>query len=201
MTEAVQTLIDALCLPLLAETRVEAARTALVLQEMGPQQLCIPQPQSADHLAMRSLLAQSSHPAASGLLAAFDLIPWGVNPVAAQVGDRGSMYIVATLMGPEGPVPCADLRMGLYYQRPNTYYGLHNHDADETYTILAGSAIWTAGENTQLRETGAQIHHPSLMPHAFRAGPEGLLTFWRWSGDVNLHSYTMLDDPEAVLMA
>ncbi|SDC65620.1 dimethylsulfonioproprionate lyase family protein [Ruegeria marina] len=201
MSQTAQTLIHALCLPLLAEDRPEAARTALVLRELGPQQLCTPQPQSSDHLAIRSLLALSSHPAAAGLLSAFDLIPWGINPVAAQIGDRGSMYVVANLMGPEGPVPCADLRMGLYYQRPNTYYGLHNHDADETYTILAGSAVWTAGDDTRLREAGEQIHHPSLLPHAFRTGPEGVLAFWRWSGDVNLHSYTMLDDPQVAITA
>lgn len=201
MPETVLTLIDALCLPLQAEDRPEAARTARVLRELGPQQLSTSQPQTPDHLAIGSLLARSPHPAAPGLMAAFDLIPWGINPVAAQVGNRGSMYLVATVMGPEGPVPCADLRMGLYYQRPNTYYGLHNHDADETYSILAGSAIWTAGDDTQLRETGAQIHHPSRLPHAFRTGPDGVLAFWRWSGDVNLHSYTMLDDPQAALSA
>jgi len=36
------------------------------------------------------------------------------------------------------------------------------------------------------------------MPHAFRAGPDGFLALWRWSGDVNTHSYTFLDDPAVV---
>lgn len=201
MSDPVQSLIAALAMPLDAEDRPEAARTALILREMGPQQLACPQPAPDDAMAIRTLLANSDHPAARGLLDGFDLLPWGTNPVAAQVGTLGAMYLVCTLMGPEGPVPCADLRMGLYYQRPDTYYGLHNHDADETYTILAGSALWTAGEDIRQRCAGEQIHHPSRMPHAFRAGPDGLLCFWRWSGDVNTHSYVMLDDPLTMQIA
>ncbi|MEZ5868756.1 MAG: dimethylsulfonioproprionate lyase family protein [Defluviimonas denitrificans] len=43
-------------------------------------------------------------------------------------------------MGPDGPIPAPDLRLGLLFQRPDSYYPLHNHDADETYVILAGEA-------------------------------------------------------------
>ena len=57
MPELVQTLIDALAMPLDAEDRPEAARTAQVLREMGPQQLGVAQPATPDHLAMRTLLA------------------------------------------------------------------------------------------------------------------------------------------------
>lgn len=82
-------------------------------------------------------------------------------------------------------------------KKTNSYYSLHNHDADETYVILAGQSLWTAGDDTRMRGTGDMIHHPSLMPHAFRTGPEGMVAFWRWSGDVNTHSYAFLPDPQA----
>jgi hypothetical protein len=36
------------------------------------------------------------------------------------------------------------------------------------------------------------------MPHAMRAGPEGFLAMWRWSGDIGFDSYRMLPDPEAM---
>ena len=63
--------------------------------------------------------------------------------------------------------------------------------------ILAGGAEWWAGDDKRWRGPGEMIHHPSLMPHAFRAGSQGLLAAWRWSGDVNFQSYKMLPDPEA----
>ncbi|MGB5560546.1 MAG: hypothetical protein WBN04_21345 [Paracoccaceae bacterium] len=45
------------------------------------------------------------------------------------------------------------------------------------------------------------IHHPSLMPHAFRTGSEGFLAIWRWSGDINTHSYAFVEDPATELQA
>ena len=52
--------------------------------------------------------------------------------------------------------------------QPHSYYPLHLHNADETYVIVAGQALWTAGTDIQIRRVGDMIHHPSLMPHAFR---------------------------------
>lgn len=157
-----------------------------------------PQQPCALDMLMRSLLANSGHPAAKAVLAAQHLIPWGTNPVADRMsGEAAAICAVTTLMGPDGPIPAADMRLGLFYQRPDSYYALHNHDADETYVILAGGAVWTAGDDTRWRGAGDMIHHPSLMPHAFRTGPEGMLALWRWSGDVNTHSYAFLPDPAA----
>lgn len=151
---------------------------------------------------IRSCLTASGHPAARATLAAQDLIDWSVNPVANRMtGAAAAVISVATLMGPEGPIPCPDHRLGLVYMAPNAYYALHNHDADETYAILAGRALWTAGDDVRMRRAGEMIHHPSLMPHAFRTGDEGFVALWRWSGDINTHSYTFLPDPEAAQTA
>ncbi|MEZ5760723.1 MAG: dimethylsulfonioproprionate lyase family protein [Paracoccaceae bacterium] len=182
----------------MAEGREAAVRTAHALTTTPARTAFAPQRPCALDTMMRALLADAAHPAAEAILAAQELIPWGTNPVADRMSESAAaICAVTTLMGPEGPIPAPDLRLGLFYQRPNAYYALHNHDADETYVILAGGAIWTAGDDTRHRGPGDYIHHPSLMPHAFRTGGEGLLALWRWSGDVNTHSYAFLPDAAA----
>lgn len=194
---AFDALLHAIADTLRAEPRPEAEATAQALVTtqiplaFGPG---LPGPHDA---AIRALLAGAAHPVAPALLAVMNRVPWGTNPVEDSVGPYAGIFAVAEILGPDGPIPAPDLRAGLFYQAPGTYYPLHSHDADETYTILAGSAEWTAGVETRWRGAGEAIHHPSRLPHAFRAGPEGLLALWRWSGDVNTHSYGFVSDPAA----
>jgi len=191
-------LVDAICAVVAAEGRDAAARTARALADGGRRHVAAPQRPTEFDQRIRAILAGSTHPAAGAILAAQDLVGWGVNPVADRMtGQAASICAIATLMGPEGPVRSPCFRLGLFYQGRDSYYPLHNHDADETYVILAGSAIWTAGHDTRLRLAGDSIHHPSRMPHAFRTGGEGFLALWRWSGDINTHSYAFLPDPAA----
>lgn len=192
---ALSALFDALADICDAEGRESARQTAAALRAAPP--LFDPQPPTPFGAAIRALAATSPLPAAERLLDAQDLIAWDRNPVVENCGPTAGMFTVATFLGPEGPVLAPDLRCGLFYLRPGVYYPLHDHDADETYVILAGRAIWTAGSDTRLREAGEMIHHPSLTPHAFRTGTEGILAFWRWSGDINTHSYRFLPDPAA----
>lgn len=199
--DALLPLISALAAVYAAEPREEAGRTACHLVEAGPLHLGATFENDALMAEMAEALAASDHPAVAAILAGAHLLPWLVNPVAAKTEVVGRIFQVCTLMGPDGPIPSDDFRMGLFWQRPDTYYALHNHDADETYVILAGSAEWTAGDDTRWRGAGEAIHHPSLMPHAFHAGPQGMLALWRWSGDINTHSYTMLPDPKASVAA
>ena len=191
-------LIDAIAAIYRSEGREEADRTVqALLATPAPAAMSRRAPCPYDR-AIRDLLSASSTTAAKALLAAQAFVPWGTNPVAAQMtDDAAAMIAVAELLGPEGPLPAPDLRLGLLYQRPDTYYPLHNHDADETYVLLAGQALWTAGDDVRMRNAGEMIHHPGLMPHAFRAGPLGFVALYRWSGDINQQSYTFLDDPES----
>ena len=39
----------------------------------------------------------------------------------------------------------------LAYMRPNSYCPLHFHDADESYLIVAGQALWNAGDAVRMR--------------------------------------------------
>ena len=161
-----------------------------------------PVPPCSLDAGMRAVLATSTHPAARTVLAAQHLLGWGSNPVEGNIQSSiAALISVLTLMGPEGPIPASDVRLGLVYMRPDSYYPLHLHDADETYAIIAGQALWTAGGDVQMRGVGSMIHHPSMMPHAFRTGPEGFLAIWRWSGDINTHSYTFTEHLEDELLA
>jgi len=191
-------LLDTLCNIYAAEGRPEATATARALAEGGRDHAAAPKKPTAFDPLIAGVLTASSHPAAASLLAARHLLAWDDNPVADRMtGEASAICAVATLMGPDGPIHSPHYRLGFLYQQPNSYYALHNHDADETYVILAGRAVWTAGDDTRLRGAGDYIHHPSLMPHAFRAGAEGFLALWRWSGDINTHSYTFLPDAAA----
>lgn len=194
----VDALLEALAAIYRAEGRQEAARTAHALLTTPAPEAISPRAPCVFDALIREVLAGSDTAAAAALLAAQSSVPWGTNPVAAlMTEDAAAICAVAELMGPDGPIPAPDLRLGLLFQRPGSYYPLHNHDADETYVILAGQALWTAGEDVRMRGAGEMIHHPSLMPHAFRAGPQGFVALYRWSGDINSHSYAFLDDPAA----
>jgi quercetin dioxygenase-like cupin family protein len=178
----------------------DAADTAGSLRSAPHEALSIARRPSLHDSAVRALLLSSKHPAAAAILSAQVHIPWGPNPVSERVPlEIAQLWEVASLLGPEGPLYSSQFRVGLFYQRPDTYYPLHSHNAVETYTIVAGSALWTVGQDTETREAGDMIHHPSLVPHAFRTGSEGFVALWRWSGDISVASYRMLDDAQALL--
>lgn len=179
-----------------AEDREAARETARQLRlAMGCPFDTVHQPCSLD-AEIRACLASSTLPVAQAILAAQDFIPWGINPVAGLMTEQAAaMVAVCTLLDPDGPIVSPDFRLGLLYMRPGSYYPLHDHDADETYVLIAGSALWTAGDDRRWRHAGEAIHHPSHMPHAFRTGDTGFVALWRWSGDINNHSYRFLPDP------
>lgn len=189
---ALKTALAALCR---AERRIPSRRTARALETAWTPSVLPPHPPGPFDAAIRATLSTSDSPAARAVLAAMPHLPWGFNPVRGAEAYDGRIFSVCTLLGPEGPLFAQDVRLGLFWQAPDAYYPLHNHEADETYTILAGSALWTAGQRTRMRGAGERIHHPGLMPHAFRAGPTGFLALWRWSGDIDTRSYAILPDP------
>lgn len=181
-----------------AEPRPAARTTALALRAGA----ATPLPQHpATHLAEGIRAAcrlPGAHPVAALILRAMAHLPWADSPAASlQPTSLQAIKSIVELLGPDGPIPCVDLRFGLFYQAPGSYYPLHAHEAAETYTLLAGSALWQAGDARLSPGPGEAIHHPPQMPHAMRAGPEGFLAIWRWSGDIGFDSYHMLPDAEA----
>lgn len=185
-----------------AETDPLGPHTAKTLKTTPAPKAFDPVPPCLLDQGIQTVLATSNHTTARAVLKAHNLLPWGSNPVEGNTEiSIAAMISVATLLGPEGPIPAPDVRLGLVYMRPDCYYPLHIHDADETYAIIAGHALWTAGDDVRMRGAGEMIHHPSLMPHAFRTGPEGFLAIWRWSGDINTHSYAFIEDQATTLEA
>ena len=141
--------------------------------------------------------ALPGHPAARLIHAAHQWLPWQDSPIASlQPTDLRAIKSVVTLLGPNAPIRSETLLLGLFFQAPDSYYPLHAHNAAETYTLLAGTAHWQAGDRRFPLTPGKAIHHPPNLPHAMRAGPEGFLAIWRWSGDIAFDSYRMLPNPD-----
>ena len=107
------------------------------------------------------------------------VLPWGDQPGRPTCNPTGfaPCKAVVTLLGPDGPIPSPDLRLRPVLPAPrHAITRLHAHEAAETYTILAGSALWTRRRRPALRRSGGRCHPPPLpnLPHAMRAGPDGL---------------------------
>ncbi len=192
------TLLCALADVTASEPRTEAQATAKGLRAAKDTDFPA---QSASALSpgiLHTAALTSAHPIARLILHAHDWLPWQDSPAAAlQPSGLRAIKSVVTLLGPDAPILCDTHLFGLFYQAPGTTYPVHAHNAAETYTILAGTALWQAGDRRFPVTTGQAIHHPPNLPHAMRAGPEGFLAMWRWSGDIAFDSYRMLPDPEA----
>ena len=197
MTHPLDLALEEIAAVFTAEPRLPAQDSAAALRA-GSARILIKKPTPCELDAdIRACLRSSRTPAAIATLAAMDFIPWGANPVASNMTQGAAAAIaVSTLMDPDGPILHPAYRLGLLYMRPGTYYPLHNHDADETYAIIAGRTFWTAGSDRRWRGPTEMIHHPSRMPHAFRTAAEGFVALWRWSGDINTQSYSFLPDPD-----
>ena len=138
----------------------------------------------------------ADHPAAVAARAAHRVLGWSATGILDQyippaVSD---MFAVVALIGPGAMVEAEGVRAGLFMQRAGTYYPLHSHNAEETYAMLAGIGEWTLADRPPAtRRAGDFIHHPAGAPHATRTGDRPLMAAWRWSGDIGLESYRMLE--------
>ncbi|MDP3198178.1 dimethylsulfonioproprionate lyase family protein [Tabrizicola sp.] len=181
-----------------AEPRPEALTTARLLRAAAETDF---PPQPASSLSPGILHAAAlpdAHPAARLVGEAHTWLPWQDSPAAAlQPTALRAIKSIVTLLGPGAPIPSHTHLFGLFYQAPGSYYPLHAHEAAETYILLAGSAEWQAADRRFPLSAGGSSHHPPNLPHAMRAGPEGFLALWRWSGDIAFDSYRMLPDPQA----
>jgi gentisate 1,2-dioxygenase len=189
MRDPIQTFLAEMADAFRAEQRDCATQTADALVSFANPEFA-PNQVGDESDTIRALLAASPLAVAHAALAVHDELPWGYNPIADQVaaGDD-AMYSVLALMGPDAPLFSTTFRAGLYYQKPNTRYGLHSHAAVETYVIIAGRALWTAGDAQREMTAGSSVHHSTYLPHACQTGDEGVVALWRWSGDIGIESY------------
>ncbi|MGR3803008.1 dimethylsulfonioproprionate lyase family protein [Marinibacterium profundimaris] len=194
MVHALSSFVDEMARVFEAEGRADGAALAVVLKTL-PQDLWLQGSDCGADSAIRDLLGTSAMPVAQAALEAHDVLGWAPETYASRTPDLAALspYVVADLLGPEQAFRCDHLRAGLYYQKPNTRYGLHSHAAEETYVIIAGAATWTAGERQRLLLPGDYVHHTTYLPHACETGPEGVVALWRWSGEIGKESYRVHD--------
>jgi quercetin dioxygenase-like cupin family protein len=179
------------------EPRPEAEATADALRAAATVGFPVYPPTSLSPGILHATTLPGAHPVAALIHAAHAVLPWSDSPAASlQPTGLRAIKSIATLLGPDAAIPSETLLFGLFYQAPDTYYPLHAHNAAETYTILSGTAHWQAGDRRLTLTASDAIHHPPNLPHSMRAGPDGFLAMWRWSGDIGFDSYRMLPDPE-----
>jgi quercetin dioxygenase-like cupin family protein len=178
------------------EPRPEAGATAAALRAAASTDFPDRPSSALSPGILHAAALPGAHPAAALIRAAHPRLPWSDSPAASlQPTSLRAIKSIVTLLGPDAPIPSDTLLFGLFYQAPGSYYPLHAHNAAETYTVLSGTADWQAGDERLTLTAGDAIHHPPNLPHAMRAGPDGFLAVWRWSGDIGFDSYRMLPDP------
>ena len=107
------------------------------------------------------------------------------------------MFAVVSIVGSGAMVEADGVRGGLFMQRAGCYYPLHAHAAEETYAMLAGEAEWTVGDRAPVTlGPGSFSFHPADAAHATRTFARPILAAWRWSGDIGLESYRLLEGVE-----
>lgn len=158
--------------------------------------------------AIRAAMESAADPTAHAAAHAAALAARGAHPIlrwsaaglpAAKTADLGPVspnIAVVELIGPDGMLPAADLRSGLFMLRAGALYPPHAHAAEETYIMLSGAADWRQSDAAPLRcGVGAEIHHRPWVPHAAQTGEAPILAAWRWSGDIRPETYRWLSDP------
>ena len=153
-------------------------------------------PYKHDHL-VASALKNATHPCAVAVRGCQQFLQWEAagsildEHVPTDVSDA---FTSNYLMGPGCLIEHENLRAGLFIQKPNSYYPLHNHDAVETYVMIEGVGYWTQGDKITRHGAGGVIHHPSGMLHAFRTLIHPFVALWRWSGDIDPDTYRLHPD-------
>ena len=192
MTHPFDRLLANLAERIRAEDRAEARDTARLYAAAIGQDHKRANPHVHD-TRIRDCLKALATPESETVLAAQPYIPWTFSAVLDPSFDRlGSLFAAASLIGPGFGIAAENLRAGLFLQFSDQDYPLHNHSADETYHVLAGTGTWQAGETRTQHAPGQIIHHPSMLPHALRTNTEPVLAAWRWSGNIDPSTYRLL---------
>ncbi len=141
------------------------------------------------------LLNTSEHSLAKEIIEAQKWLHWRKTTIPDSLisEEVSNLFYVCPIMGADTFTPSTKFRLGLLYQKPNSYYPLHNHNAVETYAVIGGALDWTDGKEKRKLTVGDIIHHPSSLPHAFKTESSGFLGLWHWSGDISPKSYKLLE--------
>lgn len=102
-----------------------------------------------------------------------------------KIADVGASFLEnygwSEIVGLSGELPSKRIACGFLLLGPATHYPRHQHEAEEIYVPLAGTAAWQQGDRVwRDRPPGAVIHHASNEPHAMRTGARPLLALYLW---------------------
>jgi Dimethlysulfonioproprionate lyase len=90
-------------------------------------------------------------------------------------------YGWSELVGTSGPLPSERVACGFLVLGPQTHYPKHQHEAEEVYIPLFGTASWQQGAGGWDQcAPGTVIHHDRNEPHAMRTGASPLLALYLW---------------------
>jgi mannose-6-phosphate isomerase-like protein (cupin superfamily) len=99
-------------------------------------------------------------------------------------------YGFAEILGQRGPFVSDRIRAGIGIWGPDIVYPRHQHEAEEVYVVLAGSAAFKLGSGGETRHgVGDVIFVESNTPHGFRTTGQSLVVFYLWqAGDLRQQS-------------
>jgi hypothetical protein len=160
--------------PPTAQHAVPAQHTLPVLKWLSPAAQAAP--------AFSARLCTMLHDAAHELAWRQTYTPADVaaGTIEAAFLDR---YGWCELIGPRGEIGSDRIACGFLLLGPDTHYPAHQHEAEELYVPLSGSAAWRQGNRDwQQRQPGTLIHHASSETHAMRTAAEPLLALYLWRG-------------------
>jgi len=95
-------------------------------------------------------------------------------------------YGFAEIIGLRGPFVSDRIRAGIAIWGAHLDYPQHQHQAEEIYVLLSGSAEFSfAGNAAQTRRAGDVVFVESNRRHGFRTGEECLVVYYLWqAGDL-----------------
>jgi mannose-6-phosphate isomerase-like protein (cupin superfamily) len=95
-------------------------------------------------------------------------------------------YGFAEIIGKQGPFVSERIRAGIGIYGSNIVYPRHQHQAEEIYIVLAGSAEFKIGAAEEARRsTGDVVYVESNTPHGFRTNDQSLVIYYLWqAGDL-----------------
>ena len=133
-------------------------------------------------------------PLSSHVLGCRSLLQWSLWEGEGLDRNISSSLFSTELVGPDGHFAGDDVRVGLLLSDAGTDYPRSSHSGEETYLVLAGTAEWTVGDEPYTaKPPGALVHHPAWAVHGRRTLGEPFLGAWRWSGDLDLSSFSVAE--------
>lgn len=126
------------------------------------------------------------------ILACRSLLDWTSWEGEGLTQEISSKLYTTELVGPDGHIEASDVRVGLLVSDADTDYPISSHSGEETYLVIAGHAEWkVASEPYTIKTPGKLIHHPAWVPHGRRTKAQPFLGAWRWSGDLDLSTFSV----------